>query len=101
MVIDRPNALIVRLNKQEIGTLVRLPDRSITFTFSQSYLEDENRPTLSWGFYDSFKRLRARSYSSNPSARDSLPISSQKDTYASTRRTARDLPGMTTSVCCG
>ncbi len=68
MVIDRPNALIVRLNKQEIGTLVRLPDRSITFTFSQSYLEDENRPTLSWGFFDSFKRLRARSYSSNPSA---------------------------------
>ena len=25
-------------------------------------------PTLSWGFFDSFKRLRARGYSSNPSA---------------------------------
>jgi serine/threonine-protein kinase HipA len=68
MVIDRPNALIVRLNDREVGTLVRLPDRSITFTFSQSYLEDENRPTLSWGFFDSFKRVRARRYSSNPYA---------------------------------
>jgi serine/threonine-protein kinase HipA len=68
MVIDRPNALIVRLGNQEIGTLVRLPDRSITFTFGQSYLEDENRPALSWGFFDSFKHLRARRYSSNPRA---------------------------------
>ena len=68
MVIDRPNALIVRLGNQEVGTLVRLPDRSITFTFGQSYLEDENRPTLSWGFFDSFKHLRARRYSSNPRA---------------------------------
>ncbi|MGA8575220.1 MAG: HipA domain-containing protein [Candidatus Cybelea sp.] len=68
MVIDRPNALIVRLGNHEVGTLVRLPDRSITFTFSQSYLEDENRPTLSWGFFDSFKRVRARRYSSNPRA---------------------------------
>lgn len=68
MVIDRPNTLVVRLNKQEVGTLVRLPDRSITFTFSPSYLEDENRPTLGWGFFDSFKRLRARRHSSNPRA---------------------------------
>lgn len=66
--IDRPNALIVRLGDREVGTLIRLPDRSITFTFGQSYLEDENRPTLSWGFFDSFKRLRARRYSSNPRA---------------------------------
>jgi serine/threonine-protein kinase HipA len=68
MVIDRPNALSVRLNDRDVGTLIRLPDRSITFTFSRSYLEDENRPTLSWGFFDSFKRLRTRAYSSNPNA---------------------------------
>lgn len=68
MVIDRPNALIVRLGDQEVGTLVRLPDRSITFTFSQSYLEDENRPTLSWGFFDAFRHLRAHRYTTNPRA---------------------------------
>ena len=68
MVIDRPSALIVRLGGNEVGTLVRLPDRSITFAFSQSYLENEDRPILSWGFFDSFKRFRSQSISSLPSA---------------------------------
>ncbi len=66
--IERPSTLIVRLAGREVGTLVRLPDRSITFTFSPRYLEDQSRPTLSWGLFDAFGRLRARPYSANPSA---------------------------------
>jgi serine/threonine-protein kinase HipA len=68
VVIDRPSTLIVRLGGEEVGTLVRLPDRSITFAFSQSYVENEDRPILSWGCFDSFKRVRVRPISSIPSA---------------------------------
>lgn len=66
--IERPSALVVRVSGHEIGTLVRLPDRSITFTFSPHYLEDETRPTISWGFFDALGRIRARPYRNNPSA---------------------------------
>jgi serine/threonine-protein kinase HipA len=68
VVIDRPSTLTVRLGGEEVGTLIRLPDRSITFAFSQSYVENEGRPILSWGFFDSFMRVRARPISSIPSA---------------------------------
>jgi serine/threonine-protein kinase HipA len=67
-VIERPSTLIVRLSGREVGTLVRLPDRSTAFTFSPHYLEDEMRPTLSWGFFDALGRIRARPYRSNPTA---------------------------------
>jgi serine/threonine-protein kinase HipA len=66
--VDRPITLIVRLNSYEVGTLLRTPDRSITFTFNPAYLEDENRPTLSFGFYDAFGQLRARRYTCSPQA---------------------------------
>lgn len=66
--IDRPITLIVRLNGYEAGTLLRTPDRSITFTFNPAYLADEGRPTLSFGFYDVFGQLRAKRYNSNPQA---------------------------------
>lgn len=66
--IDRPIALIVRLNGYEAGTLLRTPDRSMTFTFNPAYVQDENRPTLSFGFYDAFGQLRTRRYTSNPHA---------------------------------
>lgn len=66
--VDRPIVLVVKLNGYEVGTLLRTPERSITFTFNPAYLEDENRPTLSLGFYDAFGQLRARRYNSNPHA---------------------------------
>jgi serine/threonine-protein kinase HipA len=66
--IERPISLIVRLNGYEVGTLLRTPDRTITFTFNPAYIEDEERPTLSFGFYDALGRLRTRRYSSNPQA---------------------------------
>jgi serine/threonine-protein kinase HipA len=66
--VDRPIVLIVRLDGYEVGTLLRTPDRSITFTFNPAYVKDEHRPTLSFGFYDAFGELRARRYTSTPHA---------------------------------
>ena len=67
MVIDRPNALIVRLGNQEVGTLVRLPTAGSRLLLVRAIWKTKS-PTLSWGFFDSFKHLRARRYRSNPRA---------------------------------
>jgi serine/threonine-protein kinase HipA len=64
----RPAILVVRLNGAEVGTLLRLPDRSIEFSFNPQYLQNADRATLSWGFYDTYGRLRARRYAANPEA---------------------------------
>lgn len=49
--------LIVKLYDEPIGTLTHLPsDRSI-FAFSEHYIEDEGRPTLSLSFKDEFGEI--------------------------------------------
>lgn len=59
-----PSSLIVRLNDYHVGSLARLPGNTMTFTFTQRYIDDQHRPTLSWGFYDAYGRLRTRQISS-------------------------------------
>ena len=51
------DVLNIFLNNREIGAITRLPgDRNI-FTFNQSYIDDENRPTLSLSFKDIYGGL--------------------------------------------
>jgi serine/threonine-protein kinase HipA len=59
------NSLIVLLNDYPVGTLSRLPGNTITFFFTQQFIDDPRRPTLSWGFYDAYRRLRTRPQSSS------------------------------------
>lgn len=49
-----PSILSVRLYEQEIGTLTNLGGDRMLFAFTESYIENPNRPTLSLGFKDSF-----------------------------------------------
>jgi serine/threonine-protein kinase HipA len=59
-----PASLAVSLNDYQVGTLACLPGETIAFFFTQRFIDDEQRPTLSWGFYDAYRRLRARQPSS-------------------------------------
>ena len=58
--ISAPSALEVRLGGRQVATLSRLPGDVVTLFFEPSYVEDERRPTLSWGFHDAYGRLRVR-----------------------------------------
>jgi serine/threonine-protein kinase HipA len=49
--------LEIRLHKRVIGTLTLLPSERTLFTFSDAYIEDQNRPTLSLSCKDTFGRL--------------------------------------------
>lgn len=49
-----PSILSVRLYEREIGTLTHLGGDRMLFAFTESYIRDENRPTLSLGFKDAF-----------------------------------------------
>jgi len=49
--------LDVRLHGQIIGTLTRLPGDRVLFAFTESYVADENRPTLSLSFKDALGSL--------------------------------------------
>src|SRR5882757_7100977 len=49
--------LDVRLHGQIIGTLTRLPRDRVLFVFTESYVADENRPTLSLSFKDALGSL--------------------------------------------
>src|SRR5882757_7733958 len=49
--------LDVRLHGQIIGTLTRLPRDRVLFVFTESYVADENRPTLSLSFKDTLGNL--------------------------------------------
>ena len=49
--------LEVRLYGQPIGTLTRLPGDRVLFAFTESYVADQNRPTLSLSFKDTLGSL--------------------------------------------
>jgi serine/threonine-protein kinase HipA len=49
--------LDVRLHGEIIGTLTRLPGDRVLFAFTESYVADQNRPTLSLSFKDAFGSL--------------------------------------------
>ncbi len=49
--------LDVRLHGQTIGTLTRLPGDRVLFAFTEAYIVDPNRPTLSLSFKDAFGNL--------------------------------------------
>lgn len=49
--------LDVRLHGQIIGTLTRLPGDRVLFAFMESYVADQNRPTLSLSFKDALGSL--------------------------------------------
>jgi serine/threonine-protein kinase HipA len=49
--------LEVLLHGQLIGTLTRLPGDRVLFAFTEGYMADENRPTLSLSFKDAFGSL--------------------------------------------
>lgn len=49
--------LDVLLHNRRIGTLTRLPGDKVLFAFSEDYLDDRERPTLSLSFRDPFGEL--------------------------------------------
>ena len=49
--------LEVRLHGQPIGTLTRLPGDRVLFAFTEAYIADQNRPTLSLSFKDAVGSL--------------------------------------------
>lgn len=55
-----PTTLHVQLYGRLVGTITRIPGDTIGFSFTQAYIDDESRPTLSYGYFDSFKRLRTK-----------------------------------------
>jgi serine/threonine-protein kinase HipA len=52
--------LHVFLRDVPVGSIVALQGRQTVFTFDDSYIEDDARPTLTQGFIDAYGRLRAR-----------------------------------------
>jgi serine/threonine-protein kinase HipA len=51
------NVLNILLHKEHIGTLTLLPGEQNVFAFSQAYIDNPNRPTLSLSFKDKFGGL--------------------------------------------
>lgn len=49
--------LDVRLHGETIGTLTRLPGDRVLFAFTENYVADQNRPTLSLSFKDALGSL--------------------------------------------
>lgn len=55
-----PAELQVYLGDVLVGTIVALQPRQTVFTFADSYIENDQRPTLTQGFIDAYERLRVR-----------------------------------------
>lgn len=55
-----PAELQVYLGGVLVGTIVALQPRQTVFTFADSYIESDQRPTLTQGFIDAYGRLRVR-----------------------------------------
>ena len=55
-----PAVLNVFLRDVFVGNLVALQGRQTVFTFDDSYVENDGRPTLTMGFIDAYGRLRVR-----------------------------------------
>ena len=53
-----PTSLEVRLGDRPIGSLTKLPGDTTAFHFNTDYVEDAQRPTLSLGFLDAYRRVR-------------------------------------------
>ena len=56
----QPSTLQIFLGDVLVGSIVALHGRETVFTFDDSYVENDDRPTLSRGFIDAFGRLRVR-----------------------------------------
>ena len=48
------SVLNIFLNSREVGTIAQLPSDRNLFVFYEDYMADENRPTLSVSFKDTF-----------------------------------------------
>jgi serine/threonine-protein kinase HipA len=55
-----PTVLQIYLRDVLVGSIVALNGQQTIFTFDESYLENEQRPTLTQGFIDAYGRLRVR-----------------------------------------
>jgi serine/threonine-protein kinase HipA len=110
-----PDSLMVRLNDYPVGVLSRLPGNLVTFYFTQQFIDDPDRPTLSLGWFDAYRRLRTKLYSSSlgivpPFFANLLPEGdlrryvahragvSTEDDFALLWLTGGDLPGAVTVV---
>ena len=60
-----PTSLEVRLHGRPIGSLTRLPGGITVLSFTDEYVGDDGRPTLSLGFFDAFQRIRRPKPSTN------------------------------------
>jgi serine/threonine-protein kinase HipA len=115
---ELPNSLTVRLNDYPVGTLSRLPGNVVSFFFTQRYIDDPERPTLSWGFYDAYRALRTNQPSAPfgvvpPFFANLLPEGdlrryvarragvSAEDDFALLWVTGQDLPGAVTLLDAG
>ena len=49
--------LVISLYGQKIGTLSLLPNQQMLFSFTEDYIRDNNRPTLSMSLIDAFGQL--------------------------------------------
>jgi serine/threonine-protein kinase HipA len=56
----QPTVLQIFLEETLVGTIVALHGRETVFTFDDSYVENDDRPTLSRGFIDAYGRLHVR-----------------------------------------
>lgn len=56
----QPTLLQIFLGDVLVGGIVALRGRETVFTFDDSYIENDDRPTLSRGFLDAYGRLRVR-----------------------------------------
>lgn len=56
----QPAVLQVFLDDVLVGNIVALRGQETVFTFDDSYIENDHRPTLSRGFIDAYGRLRVR-----------------------------------------
>lgn len=55
-----PAVLHIHLGDVLVGSIVALHGRETIFTFDDSYVENDERPTLTQGFIDAYGRLRVR-----------------------------------------
>lgn len=55
-----PTALQIYLREILVGSIVALRGRETVFTFDDTYVENDERPTLTQGFIDAYGRLRVR-----------------------------------------
>ena len=60
MATTRPTLLEIHLGNTLVGSIVALAAGDTAFSFDQAYIDDDERPTLSQGFFDTYGRLRVR-----------------------------------------